>query len=70
MIAMNVFSILNILKVDAKYLVSIIFVLGLIYKSGCSDPPATKVEDDADINVKDLPYCDENLINDRAVTKR
>lgn len=66
---MSVLSILSRLKVDAKYFIPIIVVVfGLWLRSVDSLSSPTQSRDDG--NVEKLPFCDENLINDRAVSKR
>lgn len=67
---MSVLSILNRLKVDAKFLIPIVFVFGLLLRSVNSVSPATSSRDDTKVNVEKLPFCDENLINDRHQSKR
>lgn len=64
---MSVLSILNRFKFDAKYLVPLVFVVGIFLKSVNT---TASDRDENDINVEKLPFCDENLINDRGNSKR
>ena len=65
---MSVLSILNRLKVDAKFVVPLLFVIGILAKNVFCNSPATSREDE---KLEKLPFCDEDLINDRAsVSKR
>lgn len=65
---MSVLSIIN--RVEAKYLVPIIFTIGLLFKCISCNSPATQSREEADVIVEKLPFCDENLINDRLQSKR
>lgn len=65
---MSVLSILN--RVETKYLIPIIFVIGLLFKCSTSNSPVSQSRNEADINVEKLPFCDENLIKNRQHSKR
>lgn len=60
-------SVLKCLKFDPKFLVPIIIVVGFLFKNVSSNSPVT---DDTTTNIEKLPFCDENLINERDVSKR
>lgn len=61
-----VLSILSRLK-SVKFLLPII-VIGFLLKSVNSSPHES--DSDAEVTVEKLPFCDENLINDRQHSKR
>lgn len=64
---MSVLSILKCLKVDAKFLLPLLIVVGILFKNVNSNSP---VDADSDESVGKLPFCDENLISERDVSKR
>lgn len=65
---MSVLSILKCFKVDAKLLIPIILIVGLLFKNVSSSN--SPVDADADVIREKLPFCDEKLINERDVSKR
>lgn len=67
---MSVLSILNRVKVEVKFLIPIIFVIGLFCKVVSSNSPAPSGDEDVNINVEKISFCDENLVNDRHHSKR
>lgn len=68
---MSVLSILNSFKkCDAKVLIPLVFVVGFFLKTVHSISPAASDRKINDGNVETLPFCDEQLINDRGNAKR
>lgn len=65
---MSVLSVLKCFKFDVKFLVPIIIVVGLLIKNVSSNLPVA--DGDTSKNVEKLPFCDENLITEREVSKR
>lgn len=68
---MSVLSILNRFKFEAKFLVPFIFAVGLLLKTvNSSSSPVSSDNSDNEVNVEKLPFCDEQLLNDRGNSKR
>lgn len=65
---MSVLSVFKSLKVEAKYLIPIILFVGFFLRNVSSNTPIADA--DADSKVEKLPFCDENLIAERDVSKR
>ena len=62
---MGVLSILKSLSYEKNFLISIVFV-GILFKSVYSTLPTS----DDPVSVEKLSFCNENVINDRAGSKR
>lgn len=62
---MSVLSILKSFKFEAKVLIPFLLCTGILFKTVHSINDREK-----DVNVEKLPYCDEQLINDRGNSKK
>lgn len=65
---MTVLSIYKCLKLQAKYIIPILIIVSIVIKNVSSNSPAQ--DDGGGVSVEKLPYCNEDLINDRDVSKR
>ena len=66
---MSVLSVFKCLRFEVKYLIPIVFVIGLLFKNVSSNSPAADGDTDSS-KLQKLPFCDENLIAERDVSKR